>query len=389
MTEHPAAPSHPRPNTPVWDDEPWAALPTLQGDVSADVCVVGLGGSGLAAAAELLDHGLSVVGVDAGMVAGGAAGRNGGLLLAGTYDFYHDAVRKLGHAWASSVYRLTVEQVARMAAETPEAVRVTGSLRIADTPEEEADCRSQMQALQADGFAVEWYDGPEGRGLLFPDDAALQPLRRCRTLARRAVHRGARLYEHSPAIEIGHGEVVTPAGRVRCGAVIVAVDGRLDGLIPELRGRVRTARLQMLATAPTDEVRLPRPVYARWGYEYWQQLADGRIALGGFRDFGGEGEWTEEWEPSETMQARLEGFLRERIGVRAPVTHRWAASVGYTPSGLPVLEEVRPGVWAAGGYSGTGNVIGALCGRAMAQIAVTGSSALADILREPARVASV
>jgi glycine/D-amino acid oxidase-like deaminating enzyme len=273
-----------------------------------------------------------------------------------------------------------------MAEETPDAVRVTGSLRIADTPEEEEDCRTQMQALRADGFAVEWYDGPEGRGLLFPADAAFQPLRRCRTLARRAVRRGARLYEHSPAIEIGRGEVVTPTGRVRCEAVIVAVDGRLEGLIPQLRGRVRTARLQMLATAPTDEVRLPRPVYARWGYEYWQQLADGRIALGGFRDFGGEGEWTEEWEPSETVQARLERFLRERIGVTAPVTHRWAASVGYTPSGLPVLEEVCPGVWAAGAYSGTGNVIGALCGRAMAQVAATGSSAVADILRAPAAV---
>lgn len=384
MTQHSASPDQPRPNTPVWDDEPWAALPTLQGDDSADVCVVGLGGSGLAGVIELLDHGLSVVGLDAGMVAGGAAGRNGGFLLAGTYDFYHDAVRKLGREWASSVYRLTLEQVARMAADTPDAVRVTGSLRIADTPGEEDDCRRQMQALQADGFPVEGYDGPEGRGLLFPADAAFQPLRRCRTLARRAGERGARLYEDSPAIEIGRGEVVTPAGRVRCGAVIVAVDGRLEGLLPELRGRVRTARLQMLATAPTDEVRLPRPVYARWGYEYWQQLADGRIALGGFRDFGGEGEWTEEWEPSETVQARLERFLRERIGVRAPVTHRWAASVGYTPSGLPVLEEVRPGVWAAGGYSGTGNVIGALCGRAMAQMAIAGSSALAGVLRAPA-----
>ena len=386
MNHHPASPGQPRPNTPVWDDEPWTALPSLEGDVSADVCVVGLGGSGLAGVTELLDHGLSVVGVDAGMVAGGAAGRNGGFLLAGTYDFYHDAVRKLGREWASSVYRLTLELVARMAAETPDAVRITGSLRIVDTPEEEDDCRSQMQGLQADGFAVECYDGPEGRGLLFPADAAFQPLRRCRTLARRAAVRGARLYEHSPAIEIGQGQVVTPVGRVRCGAVIVAADGRLEGLFPELRGRVRTARLQMLATAPTDEVRLPRPVYARWGYEYWQQLTDGRIALGGFRDLGGEGEWTEEWEPSETVQARLEGFLRERIGVRAPVTHRWAASVGYTPSGLPVLEEVRPGVWAAGGYSGTGNVIGALCGRAMAQVALTGSSPLADILREPAAV---
>jgi glycine/D-amino acid oxidase-like deaminating enzyme len=383
MTGHPSPFDRPRPNTPVWDDEPWAGLPRLRGDVRADVCVVGLGGSGLAAVMELLDHGVSVVGIDAGIVAGGAAGRNGGFLLAGTYDFYHDAVRKLGRAWARSVYLLTLEQVRRMAAETPDAVRVTGSLRIAETPEEEADCRLHMQALQADGLPVEWYDGPEGRGLLFSGDAAFQPLRRCRTLARQAVARGARLYEHSPAMDLRRGEVATAAGRVRCGSVIVAVDGRLEALCPELRDRVRTARLQMLATAPTDEVRLPRPVYARWGYEYWQQLENGRIALGGFRDFGGEGEWTDERVPSETVQQRLERHLRERIGVKAPVTHRWAASVGYTASGLPILDEVRPGVWAAGGYSGTGNVIGALCGRAMAQVVTTGGSAIADRIREP------
>ena len=29
---------------PVWDDAPWPALPTLEGEVEADVCVVGLGG---------------------------------------------------------------------------------------------------------------------------------------------------------------------------------------------------------------------------------------------------------------------------------------------------------------------------------------------------------
>ena len=66
------------------------------------------------------------------------------------------------------------------------------------------------------------------------------------------------------------------------------------------------------------------------------------------------------------MQAALERLLRERIGVTAPVTHRWAASVGYTRSGGPYLGEVRDRVWAAGGYCGTGNLVGALCGRAAA-----------------------
>jgi glycine/D-amino acid oxidase-like deaminating enzyme len=164
---------------------------------------------------------------------------------------------------------------------------------------------------------------------------------------------------------------------VRCGAVIAAVDGRLERLFPELEGRVRTARLQMLATAPAPEVRFPRPVYHRWGYEYWQQLPDGRIALGGFRDRAGEGEWTAEAAPAEPVQSMLEAFLRVHLGVRAEVTHRWAASVAFSAGALPVLEELRPRVWALGGYSGTGNVVGALCGRATAQLALRGTSDLA------------
>jgi glycine/D-amino acid oxidase-like deaminating enzyme len=373
-------------NTPVWDDHDWTHLPTLAGDVSADVCVVGLGGSGLTAVGELLRRGASVVGIDAGHVASGAAGRNGGFLLAGTYDFYHDAVRRHGRDRARRIYGLTMDEIRRIAAETPEAVRQTGSLRVADSPEELEDCRLQFDALRADGFPIEAYDGPEGRGLLMPTDCAFNPLLRCRLLARREVRAGARLFEHAPALDVRPGEVRTPAGTVRCARVVVTVDGRLERLFPELEGRVRTARLQMLATAPTDEVRLPRPVYARWGYEYWQQLPDGRIALGGFRDAGGDGEWTHEAAPGEVIQARLEQFLRERIGVRAPVTHRWAASVGYTTTGLPLLDEVRPGVWVAGGYSGTGNVIGALCGRAAAELALTGASELWDAFGPAATV---
>ncbi len=63
---------------------------------------------------------------------------------------------------------------------------------------------------------------------------------------------------------------------------------------------------------------------------------------------------------------RLESFLRESIGVLAPITHRWAASVSYTTDGKPVLEEVRKGVFVIGGYNGTGNIIGALYGRKVA-----------------------
>jgi glycine/D-amino acid oxidase-like deaminating enzyme len=354
----------------VWQVDGWARRPPLQGDVETDVCVVGLGGSGLTAVGELLDRGARVVGIDAGSVAGGAAGSNGGFLLAGLARPHHRMVAALGRDRAAALHRLTLEEITRISASTPSAVRRTGSVRIEDSAEGLADCAAQAAALRADGFTVEEYDGVEGRGLLFPDDGALQPLARCRSLATGTAAAGALLFEDTPAVRIDDGLVTTPGGTIRCTAVLVCVDGRLDLVLPELAGVVRTVRLQMLATAPTDEAAVPRPVYLRDGYEYWQQLPDGRLAVGGFRDVGGDEEETHETTTTPVVQGAIEALLRDRIGVQAPVTARWAASVGYTRSGLPYAGLVRPGVYAAGGYCGTGNVVGALCARALVAMAL-------------------
>ncbi|MBK5306652.1 MAG: FAD-binding oxidoreductase [Frankiaceae bacterium] len=354
--------------TTVWQYDGWAALPPLDGDAETDVCVVGLGGSGLTAVHELIDRGVRAVGIDAGSVAGGAAGGNGGFLLAGLAWPHYQMVATLGRDRAAALHRLTLDEIDRIGATTPDAVRRTGSLRIEDTAEGLADCAGHAAALRADGFAVEEYDGVEGRGLVFPDDGVLQPLARCRALATTAF--GAVLHEGTPAVRIEQGLVTTPRGSIRCDAVLVCVDGGLDLVLPELAGVVRTVRLQMLATAPTDEVVVPRPVYLRDGYEYWQQLPDGRVAVGGFRDRGGAAEETHEVTTTAVVQDAIEGLLRERIGVQAPVTARWAASVGYTRTGLPYVGEARPGVFAAGGYCGTGNVVGALCARALVALAL-------------------
>jgi glycine/D-amino acid oxidase-like deaminating enzyme len=110
------------------------------------------------------------------------------------------------------------------------------------------------------------------------------------------------------------------------------------------------------------------------GYEYWQQLSDGRIVLGEFRDHSIENKWTHSTESSDLIQDKLTTFLRSHLKVQAPITHRWAASVGYTDDALPITEEVRAGVWAIDGYNGTGNVIGALCGRMVVTVVATGRS---------------
>ena len=359
-------------NRPVWDDGHWTPLPALSGYLSADACVIGLGGSGLTLINELLQRGERVIGLDAHDVGAGAAGRNGGFLLAGTYDFYHDAIRRHGHDRAKAIYGATIAEMQRIATEAPGTVRFVGSKRIAATEAELDDCRVQYDALRADGWPCEWYEGADGRGIYLPTDGAFDPLTRCRALATTARNEGGTLFARTPVTEIHGTRVVTPHGVVHAGRVFVAVDGRLEVLVPELAGQVRTARLQMLATAPTGEITVPCPMYYRDGYEYWQQLPNGSIAIGGFRDKGGDGEWTHDGAPGDVVQQHLERFLRAHLGVQAPITHRWAASAGYTSTGLPVIAQVREHVWALGGYSGTGNVIGALAARAVVTAALDG-----------------
>ncbi len=367
-------------NIPVWDDGNWQGLPSLEGDVETDTCVVGLGGSGLTAIEELQRRGLNVVGVDASDVGAGAAGRNGGFLLAGAYDFYHDAVRLHGHARAMSIYQATLGEITRIADAAPGTVRFVGSRRLAATPDEVRDCSTQLDAMSADGLACEWREDADGVGLFIPVDASFNPLARCRILAARAAERGARLFARTPVTGLTGTRVTTSHGTVHCKRVIVAVDGGLEVLLPELAGRLRTARLQMLATEPTTERTIACPMYYREGYEYWQQTPDGSIAIGGFRDKAGESEWSLDARPTEPVQRMLEQFVRESLGVQAAISHRWAACAGYSDNGLPVLQEARSGVWAIGAYSGTGNVIGALCGRAVVALAVDGDPGPAEAL---------
>ncbi|HTE62958.1 MAG TPA: FAD-dependent oxidoreductase [Solirubrobacteraceae bacterium] len=357
--------------TPVWGDPAaWENPPALAGDVTADLCVVGLGGSGLAAVGAALEAGASVVGIDAGPIAGGAAGRNGGFLLAGGALFHHAAVEAWGEERAVGIYEESLAELDRLAAELGPLVRRVGSLRIPASPEEEDDCARQLAALERHGFPARAADGPTGAGVFIPGDGSIQPLERCRVLAARAHDAGALLHCDTPALALAGDRVATPAGEVRCKAVVVCVDGWLERVLPELEGRARSSRLQMLATRPIEPGRIPCPVYDDWGYEYWQQLPDGSVALGGGRGVYGDAEWGLEAEPGAEVQAWLDRLLRERVGVDAPVAHRWAGVIAYTPDRLPVFAEVRPGVIAVGAHSGHGNVLGSAAARAATAIAL-------------------
>jgi glycine/D-amino acid oxidase-like deaminating enzyme len=154
---------------------------------------------------------------------------------------------------------------------------------------------------------------------------------------------------------------------------LVAVDGNLGKALPELADQVQPTRLQMISTAPDEKLKLKYAVYTRQGWDYWQQLPDGRIAIGGGRDLALAQEATDVVEPTQTMRDYLVQSL-EALGATAPIEHHWAAIVSYTESGLPIVKQVQPGVWAVGAYSGTGNVVGALLARSVVDQFIDGQS---------------
>jgi glycine/D-amino acid oxidase-like deaminating enzyme len=135
--------------------------------------------------------------------------------------------------------------------------------------------------------------------------------------------------------------------------VILATNAHASELVPAIP--VAPVRAQMLATARDPGTALGPPAYAEWGYRYWRQLADGRVLVGGMRHQARAEEVGTVCRPTATIQAHLDGELRD-LGVAAPVRHRWAGIMGFSPDGLPLAGPLpsSPGVLLLGGYTGHG-----------------------------------
>lgn len=388
-------------NQPYWQSEHVAPRASFDGDVTTEVAIVGGGIGGLATAWHLADRGIRSTIVEANAVASGASGRNGGFLIAGAAPMYNDARALFGDELAQRIYAATLaaqREVYDVAADIDAAgcFRRVGLLRLAVDDAEARHVRAHHDALAEHGFAgrlVEEADLPEllrrpGRaGLVTDHDASVQPVEWLRALAGALERRGVSIFEETPVtVRLPDRALIAPAGAVRYDALVVAADGAVGGLIPELVDAVRPRRLHMIATAPLGTAHVDRPVYARYGHEYHQQLQDGRVVLGGFSDLDGAASYTGHDEASEAVLARLVRYLVDDLAVTAPVTHGWIGTVGYTVDQRPVAGRA-PGhtdVFVLGGYCGTGNLCAWVGGRIVADLIAAGSSSDADLF-DPAR----
>ena len=352
--------------TSYWLEEPREAFPVLplagrgrarhdaDGDADVDVVVIGGGVTGCSCALTLARGGLGVRLREAREIAGGASGRNGGFALRGGAMAYDEARATLGGERARALWALTERSLDRIAELAGDAFRPVGSLRLAADGAERDAIRRELDALREDGFAGSWLDDlavPLDRlyagAALSPGDGALQPARWVRRLAHHAAEAGAEIVERSPVDLQG----------LNAPTVVLAVDGLTSFVALDLASMVRPVRGQVLVTEPLSERLFTRPHYARHGYDYWQQLEDGRLVIGGKRDTSIETEYTSAEVTTALIQQAIEAQVVELLGRLPRITHRWAGSGAKHSIGSPSQARSRDkdasGLLAATQVTGT------------------------------------
>ena len=339
-------------STPFWPRPPERYAGSLP--AKADVLVIGGGIAGVSLLWQLERRRISTVLVERRHIAWGASGRNAGFLLAGVASSYAEAVATYGREKAHEVWEITNENHDRML----EAIRGQdvrhrrlGTAILPGDSKERALLIESEQLLQEDGFEARW----DGDRLINPRDGECDPAAVVGALARQARPGSIREGVAVSALQSRRNDVLVTAGDVQCeaGVVILATNAYTSALVPAVK--IQPTRAQMLATAPQSRSLIDLPVYSHYGYRYWRQLRSGEVLVGGWRDTSLETEKTDDDEPTDEIQRHLEGAARE-LGAGAEITHRWAGTMGFTESGLPLVGPLAgmPNVHICAGFTGHG-----------------------------------
>lgn len=362
----------------------WQRREPVAERVSADVCVVGAGISGLSAAIECSARGLSCVVVEQDYPGARASGRNAGYLMRGAAENYAVACADLGRERARALWRFTEDNLRALralgAGDLP-SFRDRASCLAAVEQEEAEDLERSAQMLREDGFDVElvrevddalWRRARPLVGLLNPGDAVCSPAELV-GLLRRSVG-DARVVGDAPVYGIEPGErgVVVRARGIEVVArfVLVCTNAYAGELLPEMAGVVTPNRGQMLALRPADprDAHLEHAYYIDHGSEYIRSGPDGTVVFGGARKHREEEERTDRDGLNDAVQARLEELAGRYVGRGFEVLARWSGIMGFSRDGLPVVracEGVDAGgrVWFCGGLTGHGMSMGYLTAR--------------------------
>ena len=338
--------------------------PPPEGDVRADVVVVGGGYTGMWCAWHLLETApdARIVLLEADLCGHGPSGRNGGFCH-GTWLSLDPLRDRLGAGPALELARATqagAEAIGRWCDEqgVDAWYRRGGELRVSTT--EAHDDVGLASARAADELGVgdrlvdltpaqvrEHCDSPVfRRGVYAPDGATVHPGRLALGLRARLIDRGVVVHEHARVLRVrGEGaagvSVETAGARIRAGHAVLAAGGALARM-PAMRGRVLVGSSHLIVTEPVPDV-----IEALgWGGEaisdaraflhYTRTTDDGRIAFGwagGRPAFGGRLRGRVEVDPAvaEALHRHLLRWFPMLEG-RA-IEHAWASPCRAGPTG--------------------------------------------------------
>jgi glycine/D-amino acid oxidase-like deaminating enzyme len=366
----------------------WTPRPSLEGDVEADVAVVGAGFTGLWTAYYLsrAQPTLRIVVVEAEVAGFGASGRNGG--------------------WCSALFPASLgeEQDAAMRASVDEVGRVAeaegidchfakgGTIVLARTPAQLARAQAEYgDQVLSPAEAARRLRATRTLGATYtPDCAAIHPGRLVRGLADAVTARGVALHERTPALSIERGRVRTPHGSVRAPYVVRATEGytpRLPGLaravVPVYSLIIATERLP---PSVWDEIGLAqRETFAdhRHLIIYGQRTADDRLVFGGR---GAPYHLRSRIEPGFDRDPRVFAALHATLLDLFPVlkdtrfTHAWGGPLGIPRDWCASVGLDRStGLAWAGGYVGDGVSTTNLAGRTLADLVLERDSELVHL----------
>ncbi|NWC89025.1 FAD-binding oxidoreductase [Pseudomonas reactans] len=378
--------------------------PALGADLTADVCVIGGGFTGVNTAIELAQRGLSVILLEARRIGWGASGRNGGQLIRGIGHDVSGFAKYVGEEGVRYLERAGIDSVAlvgeRIREHNIDCDLRWGFCELANTPTQFAAFKGEQEHLAAMGYAHETrLVGPQdiqqvvgssvyAGGLVDMGSGHLHPLNLVLGEAQLAESLGVRIFEHTEVLELIHGDTVQvrcAGGTVRADHLVLACNAHLEELEPRLSGKVLPAGSYIIATEPLSEAMahqlIPQNLALcdqKVGLDYYRLSADRRLLFGGACHYSGR-------DPADIaayMQPKMLKVFPQLA--HTAIQFQWGGKIGITANRFPQVGRLKqyPNVFYAQGYSGHGLNVTHWCAKLLAEGIHAGHSTGLDIFSQ-------
>nr|CAD6424684.1 FAD-binding oxidoreductase [Rhizobium sp. Q54] len=363
--------------------------PRLEGEIEADVCVIGAGFTGISAALEFGERGYKVVVLEAERIGFGASGRNGGQIVNGYSRDLQTIAGRYGHDKAVKLGAMSLEggEIIRSRVEKYAIAcdLVHGGFFAAFTEKQVREMEAHKAHWEKHGHTgLEMVSRHEvGRyvktdryvgGMIDRLGGHIHPLNLVLGEAAAVESLGGRIFELSrvTAVEPGPRPLVrTAAGSVRADYVLVCGNAYLSPLLPEIHGRMMPVSSQVMATEPLDadliESLLPADYCvedANYILDYYRRTSDNRLLYGGGIGYGGH-------DPKDLTGAIRPNMLKTFPQLRdVRIDYAWGGNFALTLTRIPHMGRLSDRIYFSHGDSGHGvtttHLLGKILGEAVA-----------------------